>query len=463
MPKLIKKAKLAICRLYYQSILFKSAWYRNYNQDVDFSEISALKHYKKYGWKQGRPPSPFFNEEKYQSIAPDYQNGTRNPIEDAIDRLESGSIKKGDLKKLLRGAPREESGSGFLKNGISISGYLKSEVGVGQAARNIVAAVDFALISSSLHDLPLKGRDSDTRYADRVQESRDRKNNLVVIAIHEIPSQKYELRSDVKSILYPFWELSKIPANLRTYIDQYDEIWAPSQFIASMFSGYDKKVILVRQAVIVPQVVTHKNSNDRLKFLTYYDFDSFITRKNIKAPILAFQKAFPAQRDVSLTVKARGKDDKGAREWLQEKAAGDSRIKIIDKTVTRADVDRLIMECDAFISLHRSEGFGFGAAEALAAGKAVVSTDYSGTTDFITQDTGYPISYDIISVKEGEYPYWQDQVWADPHLESAVEALRRIYHHRDEAVQKGLAGRNLMIEQYSPAVIGKLIKRLISN
>jgi len=285
---------------------------------------------------------------------------------------------------------------------------------------------------------------------------------LVVIAIPEIPSRKYELRSEVKSILYPFWELSKIPSELKPYIDQYDEIWAPSEFIASMFSGYNKKVILVKQPVIATEVCKNHNSENHLKFLTYYDFDSFITRKNIKAPIMAFQEAFPSQCDVSLTVKARGKDDKGARQWLQEKAAGDSRIKIIDKTVTRADVDKLVMECDAFISLHRSEGFGFGAAEALAAGKAVISTDYSGTTDFITQETGYPISYDLISLKEGDYPYWQDQVWADPHLGSAVEAMRRIYHHRDEARNKGLLGRKLILEQYSPSVIGNQIKKLIT-
>ena len=53
-------------------------------------------------------------------------------------------------------------------------------------------------------------------------------------------------------------------------------------------------------------------------------------------------------------------------------------------------MDALMQSCDVFISLHRSEGFGFGAAEALAAGKAVVATDYAGTTDFITADTGYP-------------------------------------------------------------------------
>jgi glycosyltransferase involved in cell wall biosynthesis len=461
--KLTKYIKYLICSSYYNTILFNRSWYCSVNRDVDFSSISPLKHYKEYGWKQGREPAAFFNESKYQGIAPDFIKGSRNPMEDCIERLICRKIEKVEIKKLLRVNQSKTPCERQLNRGISISGYHKSEVGLGQAARNIVSAVDSASLPSSLHDFPLKDRNNDARYADRIQEFRDRKNNLIVIAIPEVPSRKYEIQSGVKSILYPFWELSKLPQKFIPYIEKYDEIWAPSQFIASMFSDYKKKVVLVRQPVVIPEIVCNQNRNSTLRFLTYYDFDSFITRKNIKAPILAFHQAFPSQHDVSLTVKARGKEDHGAREWLKAQAASDARIKIIDKTVSRTDIDRLVMECDAFISLHRSEGFGFGAAEALAAGKAVISTDYSGTTDFITTETGYPISYELIPVKEGEYPYWENQVWADPHLESAVEALRRVYHNREEAIHKGLAGRQLIIEKYSPGVIGTLIRQLISE
>jgi len=41
--------------------------------------------------------------------------------------------------------------------------------------------------------------------------------------------------------------------------------------------------------------------------------------------------------------------------------------------------------------------------------------------------------------------------------------LRRVYHNREEATRKGLIGRQLIIEKYSPAVIGSLINKLISE
>jgi glycosyltransferase involved in cell wall biosynthesis len=229
-----------------------------------------------------------------------------------------------------------------------------------------------------------------------------------------------------------------------------------------MFAPLRMKTTLVRQSLSIPELPSvQEKYNDRLKFLAYYDFDSSIVRKNIKAPIQAFQEAFANQTDVSLTIKARGSNAEGAREWLADKAAHDPRIRIIDETLSRHAVDQLMLECDAFISLHRAEGFGFGAAEALAAGKAVISTDYSATTDFITAETGYPVKYDLIAVKEGEYPHWEDQVWADPRIDSAVGALQEIYEDREGACKKGSKGRELMERLYSPAAVGAEIKNLL--
>jgi glycosyltransferase involved in cell wall biosynthesis len=442
--------------------IFESRWYRSINKEIDFSEIEPFQHYLSYGWKQGLAPSMGFDEAKYCIIAPDFRTGYKCPVIDAIQRVNKGLIKRRDLKKLVTEESHFPHDGPSLLDGISVSGYLKSEIGLGQSARNLIDALDGDGVPTSLHDFPLKGRDSDKKYVDRIQEVRDRRSNLHILPIAELPPRKYEIRKGVYNILYPYWELPSIPRYLCDYVSRYDEIWAPSTYIAEMFAALGAKVTIVRQPLPIP-LLTSTSGRDRssLKFLTYYDFDSSIVRKNIKAPIIAFQKAFPNQRDVTLTVKARGSEGKGAREWLAHQAALDPRIRVIDETISRDDIDRLMMDCDAFISLHRSEGFGFGAAEALAAGKAVVSTDYSATTDFITTETGYPVQYDLIAVKKGEYPYWEDQVWADPRIDSAVGALQEIYTDRVGARTKGSKGREMMERLYSPAAVGAQIKILL--
>ncbi len=50
--------------------------------------------------------------------------------------------------------------------------------------------------------------------------------------------------------------------------------------------------------------------------------------------------------------------------------------------MTRHKIDSLVNLCDAFISLHRAEGFGLAIAEAMFMGKPVIVTNYSGNTEF---------------------------------------------------------------------------------
>lgn len=70
--------------------------------------------------------------------------------------MRSGLIRASDLNKIFRKNGKSSPARRVVKSGLSISGYLKSEVGLGQAARNIIEAVDTTSIPISLHDLPLK-------------------------------------------------------------------------------------------------------------------------------------------------------------------------------------------------------------------------------------------------------------------------------------------------------------------
>ena len=146
---------------------------------------------------------------------------------------------------------------------------------------------------------------------------------------------------------------------------------------------------------------------------------------------------------------------------LQANCAKDPRIKIIDKTLPRDAMDALLEECNVYISMHRSEGFGLGPAEALAHEKIVISTDYGGTTDFISKNTGYPVDYKLIPVESNAYLFGQNQMWAEPSVDSAAESLRDIYHNYDNAMLRGINGRKLMIKQHSFHAAGKALRLLI--
>lgn len=71
-------------------------------------------------------------------------------------------------------------------------------------------------------------------------------------------------------------------------------------------------------------------------------------------------------------------------------------IKIIDLKLDYADVLSLCASCDILISLHRAEGFGLSLIEAMAMGKAVITTAYSGNMDFVNTNNACLVQYKLI-------------------------------------------------------------------
>ncbi len=117
------------------------------------------------------------------------------------------------------------------------------------------------------------------------------------------------------------------------------------------------------------------------------------------------------------------------------------------------------MSCDAYVSLHRSEGFGIGMAEAMLAGKPVVATAYGGNTDFLTERTGYPVGYRLTAVGEGSWPYDPAARWADPDLDEAAAALRAVVDDRETATARTRAGAELLRAEHSHAAAGARMAR----
>ena len=349
----------------------------------------------------------------------------------------------------------------------NIIGFFLSEIGLGNTARYIAHSMLSENFLANYINIHLEGRSNDLEFVSQCCAYEPNKVNFVISGLDGIDwiySKIQQSGPYLRNYLYPFWELDRIPHEKLKGLTSYDEIIAPSTFIANTFSNVlGKEIKKILHPVRIPESISPNLIKDgTLKIFSFLDFDSHVARKNPQGILDVFQLAFPKNySDVELIIKVRGLNDFGARKILQGHCAKDSRIKIIDKTLPRDAIDVLLEECNVFISMHRSEGFGLGPAEALAHEKIVISTDYGGTTDFITKSTGYPVDYKLIPVGSNAYPFGRNQVWADPSVDSAVESLRNIYHNYDNALLRGINGRKLMINQHSFHIAGKALKLLI--
>ena len=95
---------------------------------------------------------------------------------------------------------------------------------------------------------------------------------------------------------------------------------------------------------------------------------------------------------------------------------------------------RIYGAADAFISLHRSEGFGLNILDMMAMGKACIATAFSGNMDFMSPQNSIPIPWTMRAVGPGEYVHGHGQWWAEPDHDAAVAALRWIGGAADSAL-----------------------------
>jgi glycosyltransferase involved in cell wall biosynthesis len=112
--------------------------------------------------------------------------------------------------------------------------------------------------------------------------------------------------------------------------------------------------------------------------------------------------------------------------------------------------------CNCYVSLHRSEGYGFGLIEAMQLGVPVIATAYSGNMDFCSDATCYLVEYDLIVPQPHEYIFVErDSQWAEPRTQSAVAHMQSVEQQRDQANDRALAAQTNVQNNFSVEAISR--------
>ena len=354
--------------------------------------------------------------------------------------------------------PKSEPVPVVEKLGANVLGYLTAELGVGEMGRLVHEAVvasgvpvataveEFTVVNRTEHPLPANASVGDPKYGVSV---------LVVNA--DMTAATLRLHPDLGRDRYVIgvwsWELSTFPPAMHPAFGQVDEIWTISEFCRAAIAE-QSPVPVHRIPVPVRDPlngVAREAPGGPTTFLFVFDYNSIFDRKNPLATIEAFKQAFGDRTDLRLVVKTiNGEKHPGDGERLRMAAAGDDRIELVERYLSGEEVAELFAGAHAYVSLHRSEGFGLTVAEAMAHGLPVVATDYSGTSEFLTAETGWPVPYRLVPVGPGNEPYPRDAHWAEPDVSAAAAALREIADDPEQASRKGAAAREHVLASRSP-------------
>jgi glycosyltransferase involved in cell wall biosynthesis len=359
---------------------------------------------------------------------------------------------------------------------INLAGYFRAPTGMGESGRSMrstlgqsgmrhapvtlpgTIVIDGGLPSgSALFGWPAAGADLSITVA----------NADAVNAAEQFLPRSFWARHNIG---YWVWETEQLPARWRRSQERFDEIWTPSEYSAQA----------IRRTVDLPvKVLPHTldfASIDRavadrsryglpaqgLLFGFAFDPNSAVERKNVRALVAAFGKAFRADDDCYLILKVNGRS-RGAQEFEAIRAScGSSRILFLEATLDRDATFGFLKSLNAYVSLHRAEGFGLSCAEAMALGLPVVATGYSGNMDFMNADNSILVPARVIETGRAHGPYPAGTRWGDPDVEHAAQAMRSLMSAQQRAELGARAAASIR-EQLGTERIGALARTLVQS
>jgi glycosyltransferase involved in cell wall biosynthesis len=352
--------------------------------------------------------------------------------------------------------------------GINVVGHLEAHSGLGEATRCTLRTVIAAGVPHDALDLGPISADNDMRIGP--QQGAPYAISVVHDNVTRVPVTARLLGTrflrDRYSVGYWYWEAADPPQATAEASALVDEVWVASQFVADALRR--ASTVPVR---VVPPAIDMKPATGVARerfglpssatcFLTMASVYSVTERKNPFGTLEAFRKAFGHSRttEAVLVMKLTGiSGTPGLREELMARI-GSLPVIVIDEPLSRADVRALIAACDVVVSLHRAEGFGLPLAEAMAAGRAIIATGWSGNADFTTPETAFIVPYEIIELDRDFGPYLRGMHWAEPDVDAAASWMRLAVEDVTRRQLVADAGRAFVRARYDATVTASVLR-----
>jgi glycosyltransferase involved in cell wall biosynthesis len=293
-----------------------------------------------------------------------------------------------------------------------------------------------------------------------------------------------------RTVLVTTWETDRVPDGWAAACDEFDAVIVPARFHqAALRDARCRAEVHVVAHCARPIAAVPPARFDRIgDRFTYYTIGTWSTRKAMPDTITAFLDAFDRDDDVALVVKTdrvdqqavaqarRGLVDASRPGWQLSSlrafaalVAGRSNlpeIYLIRGDVPAAEIDMLHARGDCFFSLARSEGWGLCIADALVFGNPVVVTGWGGQLDYLGSDYPLLVDFDLTATSADAPDDWfapaPDHRWARARHEHAVELLRWVASHREEAADIGRRVGSRVSAQFGPDEVGRQLLAVLA-
>ncbi|XP_043690621.1 uncharacterized protein LOC122641450 [Telopea speciosissima] len=284
------------------------------------------------------------------------------------------------------------------------------------------------------------------------------------------------------------FETDRINPNHVKRCNRMDAVWVPTDFHVSTFvqSGIDSsKVLKIVQPVDVKffdpskykplslasieklilgsfSGIPNSHQNRKFVFLSIFKWEY---RKGWDLLLRSYLKEFSGRDNVALyllTNAYHSDRDFGNKivdfvehSEMKTPINGWPLVYLIDNHIAQMDLPRIYRAADVFVLPSRGEGWGRPIVEAMAMSLPVIATNWSGPTEYLTEENSYPLPVDEMSkVMEGPF---KGHLWAEPSVDKLRILMRHVMSNPEEGREKGEKAREDMMRRFSPEVVAGIV------
>lgn len=359
-------------------------------------------------------------------------------------------------------------------SGVNVLGLVTAEMGLGQSTRLVLDTLDAAAFKTAIKDFELVSNISrnNRKYSDQLVQ--DFKYNINIIHLNPpelmlahffLPSNLWKKRYNIGFWL---WELESLPKDWIKSIKYVDEIWTPSEFISKTIRNHTQKPVHTMRYPIHPVIDSelirsdYGLPDDRFLFITLFDFNSTIERKNPMATVEAYRRLETLRADVGLVIKINHVNEEVLKR-LEVFTRGLKHVYVVAKTLSDVETHSLIHLCDALISLHRAEGFGLTMAEAMYLGIPAIATNWSANTEFMKEDNSCLIDYEMVDIEQNHTFYESGNQWADADVDHALSFMLKLVKDEDYYREISQNGKKYIKETHNLEISSKIMEDRIQE
>lgn len=360
----------------------------------------------------------------------------------------------------------------LLKNGtVFFDGVFKGDYSLAVVNRQLARALISAGVNVDLYTSELGWQQDDmlasmTDVRSRMLSERPPKGRYDTHLRNNWPPRADDMLGRFNAYICFAWEEMEFP---NQWVDEFNR-----NLNAVLVTANYVRQSLLHSGINIPVHVVGNGCDHVLQFednlslpkdsktRTFLHVSSCFPRKGVNLLVEAFARTFRADENIELLIKTfSNPHNTVARDiaLAHERHPGSAPIRLIEASLSDAELKTLYANAVALVAPSRGEGFGLPFAEAMQMNVPVITTDYSGQTDFCTPETAWLVDYRLVPSKA--HVAGPFSLWAEPDIDSIGRNMRAVIDEPSEALMRASRAKQFLNAHFTwSAVIRRTITAL---